>query len=275
MKPLQNQLQSRLQAALSLALLCAACSAAGPQPPAAQARLEDATLRGASQARAGDHAGAARRYEEALRIARSLDDADAEAVNSINLSIVYQRMGRNADARAVLAPILTDERGAFSATRRLQAELRMAIMALAARDTGGAAVWAKRAQERCQALNCAQTPAILNVQAQAALESGQPAEASTLANAAADRARSQDDPSEYANALRIVGRAQRALGDAPAAVQALQKALEIDRELADPRKIMADLLELAHASLAAGNKQAARDYQERATAISRALRDEK
>jgi hypothetical protein len=38
---------------------------------------------------------------------------------------------------------------------------------------------------------------------------------------------------------------------------------------------MADLLELAHASLDAGNKQAARDYQERATTISRALKDDK
>lgn len=263
------------RAALGLLLLLAGCGAPGPQPPAAQARLEDASLRGASQARAGDHAGAARRYEEALRIARSLDDADAVAVNSINLSIVYQRMGRDADARAALTLVLNDERRAFSETRRLQAELRMAIMALAVRDTAGATSWAGRARERCQPLNCAQTPSILNVQAQAALESGQPAKAFTVANAAADRARSQDDPSEYANALRIVGRAQRAMGDAPAAVQALEKALEIDRELADARKIMADLLELAHASLAAGNKQAARNYQERATTISRALKDDK
>ena len=261
------------RATLCLLLLLAGCGAPGPQPPAAQARLEDASVRGASQLRAGDYAGAARRYEDAMRIARSLDDADSVAVNSLNLSIVYQRMGRDADARAVLAPIVADERGAFSATRRMQAELRMAIIALAARDAAGAAAWSRRAQERCQALNCAQAPAILNVQAQAALESGQAAEASTLASAAADRAKQQDDRSETANALRLVGRAQRALGNAPGAVQTLQQALDIDRELADPRKIMADLLELAHASLAAGNKQAARDYQERATVISRALKE--
>ncbi len=78
-----------------------------------------------------------------------------------------------------------------------------------------------------------------------------------------------------ANGLRLVGRAQRALGDPNAAVEALVKAWEIDRELADPRKLMADLLELAHASLAAGNKQAARDYQERAATISRALNAER
>ena len=258
MNRLQGPLRSRLQAALALALLCAACGAAGPQ----RRRRRRAWRMRASVAprrRARRPCGAARRYEEALRIARSLDDADAEAVNSINLSIVYQRMGRLADARAALAPVLNDQRRAFSETRRLQAELRMAIMDLAARDAVGAASWAKRARERCQALNCAQTAAILNVQAQAALESGQPAEAITLANAAADRARSQDDPSEYANALRIVGRARGALGDAPAAVQALEKALEIDRELADPRKIMAGRWT---AMLASPRKQAAgRNYR--------------
>jgi len=263
------------RATLGLLFLLAGCGAPGPQPPAAQARLEDANVRGASQLRAGDHAGAARRYEDAMRIARSLDDADSVAVNSINLSIVYQRMGRDADARAVLAPLVAEERNAYSATRRMQAELRMAIIVLAARDTAGASAWARRAQERCQALSCAQLPAIQNVLAQAALESGDAAGAATLAEAAADRARQQDDKSETANALRLAGRAQRALGNAPAAVQVLQQALDIDRELADPRKIMADLLELAHASLAAGNKQAARDYQERATTISRTLKDDK
>ncbi|HEX9398004.1 MAG TPA: hypothetical protein VF943_14820 [Burkholderiales bacterium] len=265
------------RAVAGLLLLLAGCGAPGPVPPAAQARLEDANMRGASQARAGDNAGAARRYEEALRIARTLDDADAVAVNSINLSIVYQRMGRDADARAILAPIVANERNAYSAARRMQAELRLSIMALAARDTDGATDWAKRAQERCQAAagGCAQLPAILNVQAQAALETGQAADASNLAQAAADRAKQLDDKSEMANALRLVGRAQRALGDPNAAVESLVKAWEIDRELADPRKLMADLLELAHASLAAGNKQAARDYQERATAISRALREDK
>ena len=261
------------RSAATLAVLLAGCGTPGPQPPAAQARLDDANSRAASQARAGDNAGAALRYEEALRLARTIDDADGVAVNSINLSTVYARMGRDADARSVLAPVLADERGAYSPARHLQAELRMAIMSLTARDLPGATAWSARAQARCQESNCAQMPAIYNVMAQTALESGKPADAATLAFAALDRARQADDKSEMANALRLVGRAQRAQGDNAAAVETLVKAWEIDRELADPRKLMADLLELAHASLAAGNKQAARDYQERAATISRALKE--
>jgi tetratricopeptide (TPR) repeat protein len=264
-----------LRTALALSVFLAGCGAPGPQPPAAQARLDNESARAASQARAGDHAGAARRYEEALRIARTLDDADAVAVNSLNLSIVYARMGREADAKSVLGPLLADERNAYAPARRTQAELRMAIMALAAREYAPAGAWAARAQERCQAIGCAQLPSILNVMAQAALETGKPADAATLAYAALDRAKQADDKSEMGNALRLAGRALRAQGDAAGAIKPLEQAWEIDRELADPRKLMADLLELAHANLAAGNKQAARDYQERAAAISRSLRNEK
>lgn len=264
---------TNLRAFLALALLLAGCGAPGPQPPAAQARLETESSRAASQARAGDHAGAARRYEEALRIARTLDDADAVAVNSLNLSIVYARMGREADARNVLGPLLADERGAYAPARRLQAELRMAIMTLAAREHDAARAWAARAHERCQAANCAQMPAILNVMAQVALETSKPADAATLAYAALDRAKQADDKAEMGNALRLVGRALRAQGDAPGAIKVLEQAWAIDRELADPRKLMADLLELAHANLAAGNKEAARDYQQRAAAISKSLRE--
>jgi tetratricopeptide (TPR) repeat protein len=263
------------RAALALCAILAGCGAPGPQPPAAQARLETEGARAASQARAGDHAGAARRYEEALRIARTLDDADAVAVNSLNLSIVYARLGREADAKAVLGPLLADERNAYPPARRTQAELRMAIMTLAAREHAAAAAWAARAQARCESSGCAQMPAILNVMAQSALETGRPADAATLAYAALDRARQADERVEMGNALRLVGRALRAQGDAAGAIKALEQAWEIDRGLADPRKIMADLLELAHANLAAGNKEAARDYQQRAAAISRSLQNGK
>ena len=53
----------------------------------------------------------------------------------------------------------------------------------------------------------------------------------------------------------------------------LEQALALDRELADPRKILADLTELSLASSAAGDRQAARDYYERALTVSRAVQD--
>ena len=78
-----------------------------------------------------------------------------------------------------------------------------------------------------------------------------------------------------ANALRILGRSRIAAGEPSAAFEPLRSALDIDRELGDPRKILADLAELARAADAAGDADGARRYQERSVAVSRAMHEAK
>jgi tetratricopeptide (TPR) repeat protein len=255
------------------ALLLAGCASAPlPSPPVSQARLAEAEARAASMVRAGEHAAAARHYDEALRIAVSIENPDAIAENAINLSIVSQWLGRDADARNALASVLDNRRAAFPQRRLLQAELRRAIVELAAHNASGAAAWAQRAGQRC-AGSCEYAAAILNVQAQIAFDSRQHAEAARLSQAATERARARNDRVELANALRALGRARLAQGEAALAIPALKEALDIDRELADPRKILADLTELSRATLAAGDRQAADEYRERALAVGRAVHD--
>ena len=258
----------------ALLFLGAGCmTAPEAPPPAARSRIADANARAAALVRAGDDAGAARQYEEALRLARTIEDADAIAAGAINLSITYQWLGREADARGILALVLDDKSLGFSERRRMQAELRRAMLDLAARDAGGASAWAQRAHERCAQQACDLRAAILNVQALIALDAGRPDEAARLAQSAGEAARARGDRAETANALRTAGRAHLALGNAAAAVQSLEEALALDRELADPRKILADLIELGQASVAAGNRDAARAYLERALVVSSAARD--
>lgn len=265
---------ARARLALWALLACAGCATPpGAPPPPVQARVAEANVRAAALVRAGDEAGAAHQYEEALRLARSVEDTDAIAVGAINLSIVYQHLGRDAQAREVLSVVLDEGSLDFSGRRRAQAELRRAILDLAGRDAGGAAAWAQRAHERCERLACDLRAAILNVQAQIALDAGRPEEGARLAAGAGEAARALGDRSEAANALRTAGRARLALGDAVGAVQSLEEALALDRELADPRKILADLVDLGQASVAAGNRDAARSYFERALAVARAARD--
>ena len=264
-----------------VALLVLAASCGGTKPPAtpsqtslqSQNRHADAEQRAAMLLRAGDLDGAARQYGEAARIAATVENADSVAANSINQSIVYQWLGRDADARDALARVLDDPRRPFPERRRLQAELRRAIVDLALQNPVSAATFAERAAQRCPNLSCEYAATILNVQAQIALESSRAAEAEQLATRAAERARSRSDRAETANALRMLGKARRAQNNAAAAIQPLEQALAIDRDLADPRKILADLTELSLASSAAGNRDAAKDYYERAVTVSRALRD--
>lgn len=261
---------TRPAAALAL-LLCAACAAAPlPEPPAAQGRLAEAQALAAARLHAGDLAGAVRGYDEALRIAASLEDADAIAANAINLSLVDQWLGRDAEARGVLAIVVDDKQRPFSDARRLQAELRGAIVELALDRPAAAAAMAARAERRC-AGSCGYAATILNVQAQIALAGGNAGQAAAQARQGLERARQHGDRAETANALRTLGRAQLGLGDAAAARASLEQALEIDRALAEPRKIQADLSELSRAAAQAGDAEAARAYDERALAVRRAV----
>jgi len=259
--------------ALLALVLCAACAAAPKaEPPPAQARLAQAEARAEALLRSGDAASAAKSYEEALRIATSLEDVDAIAANAINLSIVDQWLGRNAEARKVLAVVLDDPRRPFPPRRRLQAELRAAIIDLATGDRASATAMTASAAQRC-ADSCNYVATIRNVQAQIALSGGDAAEAALRAQQALESARGRQDDAEAANALRTLGRAARLRGAAAAAQPFLEQALELDRALADPRKILADLTELSHAAAEAGDAGAARGYAQRAAAVSRALAD--
>ena len=264
-----------------VALLAIAAGCGGTKPPAApsqtslqsQTRHADAEQRAAMLLRAGDLEGAARQYGEAARIAATVENSDSVAANAINQSIVYQWLGRDADARDALARVLDDPRRPFPERRRLQAELRRAIVDLALQNPASAATFAERAAQRCPNFSCEYGATLLNVQAQIALEGSRAADAEQLATRAAERARSRNDRAETANALRMLGKARRAQNNAAAAIQPLEQALAIDRDLADPRKILADLTELSLASSAVGNRDAAKDYYERAVTVSRALRD--
>ena len=251
----------------------AGCAAPPAQSPPAQARLADAFSRAGTMVRAGNLDAAAREYEAARRLARSIEDADGVAAAAINLSIVLQRLGRDAGARDALGEILDRPRQAMPERRVMQAELRRAILELAGGNAATADDWAKRAERRCAGLACDLAPAILNVRAQASLEAREFLQAARLAKAASESARARDNRAETANALRTLGRAQLAQRDPGAAAIALEQALDLDHGVADPRKILADLAELARAHSARGDPAAARGYFERALAVGRALND--
>jgi hypothetical protein len=243
----------------------------GSNTSLAQSRLTQAETRAAGFSKSGDYQNAARQYAEALRIATTLENAEAIAANAINLSVVSQWLGRDNDARAALDAVLADSHTAFSERRKIQAELRRAIVELGGGNTGAAAIWAGQAQSRCTATSCEYAAGILNVRAQIELESGRNAEAGQLAQSAAERSRSSGSQVELANALRTLGRARYAQSQYAAAMEPLKQALEIDREVGDPRKILADLADLSRAAEAAGDATAARDYKERGLAVSRAM----
>jgi Tfp pilus assembly protein PilF len=267
-------LKSPVQAAvLGLAFLgaCVAQPPAGPAPSGDAAVIE-ANRRADAYLRSGDLEGAARQYREAVRVARSVEDAEGIAANAINLSIVYQRLGRTDDARASLALLLDRSPLAFSSDRLAQAALRRSVLDMDERRTASASEWLERASGYC-GRGCSVSAAIQNVRGQLALDAGRPEQAAANAKSALSASRAAGDGAEAANALRLLGAVSLRTGDAGGATAYLGEALAIDRSLAVPRKIYLDLIALGRASALKGDRGAARAFYERARAVSEADRD--
>ena len=264
----------RVAAGLACALLASCAQAPAPPAAALPTAATESNRRAEAYLRRGDLENAALHYREALRLSLALEDAEGIAANAINLSIVYQRLGKYAEARASLAPVLEHANLSFAPERRAQAALRRSVLDLDERRYAGAGEWADRAAAFC-GLPCALSAAIHNVQGQLALEAGRHAAAMAAARAALAASRASEDRAEAANALRLHGMAAIGAGDAAAALASLGEALAIDRELAVPRKIYLDLVGLGRASALRNERVAARAYYERARAVSEADRDAK
>ena len=255
-------------------VLLAACA---QQPRKALAAREAAAIEANRRAelrfRSGDFVGAVQQYQEALRIAQSIEDADGIAANAINLSIAYQRLGKHAEASASLAPVLDQSRLNFPPARLAQATLRRAVLDFDERRYANSAAWLEKAATWCGEQGCVLSAAINNVRGLLALEAGHADAAAASARAALEASRQSGDRVEAANAMRLLGNAAIRSGDAAAALPPLTEALGIDRGLALPRKIYLDLVSLGRASALGGERAAARTYYERALAVSEADRD--
>lgn len=265
----------RVVASLFVGSLLASCAAAPPAspPPAGEAAVIEANRRADAYVRTGNLDSAVRYYREAIRVAQSVEDAEGIAANAINLSIVYQRLGKHAEARASLAPVLDRTHLSFPPERLAQAALRRSVLDMDERHFASAMEWIERAAAHCNQRSCALSGAIHNVKGQLALEAGQLDVAAASARAALGASRSSGDLSEVANALRLLGITAIRSDETSAAPGFLREALAIDRELGAPRKIYLDLVSLGRLSALRGERDAARSFYERALAVSEADRD--
>lgn len=260
---------------LVLLFIVSATGCSAPPKPSTAARQEaalEANRKGEAYVRHGELENAARSYREALRFSQALEDAEGIAANAINLSIVRQRQGRFADARASLAAVLDQRNLKFSNARLAEVSLRQALLDLDEKNLAGADDWMAKATGHC-AERCPAGAAIHNVRAQLALQAGRTDAAFLAARSAHDASRASGDQAEQANALRLLGIVGLKNGEAASARQHLEQALAIDRELGAPRKIALDLLALGQAAALSGDRESARAYYARALAVGEADRD--
>jgi tetratricopeptide (TPR) repeat protein len=263
---------ARAALALCLALALSACGGAPPQQTNAELRRERMVELN-DRARAAVGRGELRRavvyYGEALRLAELVEDFRVIGLNSLNLAAVLQALGEPEQAHRALERVISSP-SRFDAGVVGEAAGRKSYLALQAGQLDAAEEWLQRSEKDCRPPACRRDTALVSLRALLTLERGAPAEARKLAARALAASRSEGNREEEANALRIEGRAATAMNDRAAAMAALNQALAFDKQLALPFKIGLDLLALAEAELAGGERAAARDYAQRALDVSRA-----
>jgi len=252
---------ARVVATATLALLLAACGSP-PRPSQNPAQHSASTLAqaGARAWARGDAAQARVLYERALAAAESVEDFDLAGAMLLNLALVQGAGGDLAGAQARVDRIVAAPQR-YGDALVARAATRKALLYLDAPDPDAALAWATRAQAACAA-PCALDATLANLRAHVALQRGDARAA--LQWAAQGGARSEDGTAERANALRLSGRAQRALGDHAAAASALAQALTIDRTLGLSDRVALDLVAAAENESTRGDAAAAREFYQRA-----------
>ena len=250
----------------------AACGSAPPAQSDADTRRErlvDLNDRAQRAVARGDMRRAAVLYREALRGAESFEDFHSIGVNLLNLAAVYQALGEPKAAHDALERVLVSP-ARFEGPLVAQAAGLETSLALQAREFAAAEDWLKRAEGECKPPACRIQTALLILRAQLTLERGAVGESRSQAARALAASRAENSREDEANALRVDGRGAVAQGGYAEAVALLNQALVIDKQLALPYKIGLDLMALAETELMRGERQAARDYAQRALDVSRA-----
>jgi tetratricopeptide (TPR) repeat protein len=263
-----------MRVASAILVLCGFLAACGSAPPqsgidARRERLTELNDSGQRAVARGDLRRAAAHYTEALRLAEAIEDFRSTAINALNLAATWQALDEIELCHRALDKVLAFP-ARFEQRFVSEAAGRKALLAVQAGQLDAAQDWLNRAEGDCQAPACGIHTALLNVRGQLLLERGATGDARAAFAQARAASQAEGNREEEANALRLDGRAATRSGEHAQAMALLGQALEIDKQLALPRKIAQDLLALAEAELARGARAAARDYAQRAYDVSRA-----
>ena len=250
------------------------CAANAPLPAPKHLQAIEANNRAATLYARGDFAAAIGAYRQALNVERSVENEDGIAANLINLSIAYQRIGERQAAAGAVAEILDGGTLAFPPQRVAEAALRDSILKLDAGQGEAAARSLERARASC-AKQCPLGGKLLNMEAQLAYSGGDFSRAQDAATRALAANRERGDREEAANSLRLIGAAAVEANAPEKAEGPLREALDIDKDLALPARILRDLMLLGRAARGRGDAAQARAYLERSLAVARAIPDPK
>ncbi len=227
-------------AALVILVGCAAGTKELREPPQLMKRADRAAITGMDAYASGDYAEALASFTEALRVDRSIDDRAAETMDLINIARVLLVLGEHDDAVKRLEEAVTVATAADDTAGLVSALSTLAKAAYIAGDNQRALKYLERSF-LIGGVKGAETGAILNLQALVYMDGNRISEARKIFVSALDFNKRRGDALETANSYRGLAKVSLHRGDVATALYNYMAAYELDRALADPARISADL----------------------------------
>ncbi|MFM9971349.1 MAG: tetratricopeptide repeat protein [Burkholderiales bacterium] len=248
----------------------AACGAPAQQP----INFAEETARARNLAanrllESGNLDGALAQYRLALEAARSVENFELMGSILLNLSLAHAKSFQWVEAHGAVDTLIASPAN-FAPALAGQARARKALLHLDQGNLPAALNLANDAERGC-ATPCPFAAALANLRAFVAIEQGRYEEAAALGMRARELANKTE--SEQATASRLQGRALSLMGRHADALTALTQALQLDKTLGASASITLDLIYLGDAESRRQGFAAARDYYERALAVSMASGD--
>jgi tetratricopeptide (TPR) repeat protein len=245
--------------------LVTACGSVPPLPPA-RLQVRDVAERAVRAAQAGSWHEAAADWHEAAREYSALDDWDAAGHSELGEAQALAMDGGQDGAMALLVGIDAGKR--YSELIRAEAIYQLALIDIGRHEMGAAVEHLQSAAAHLPPDNGLQA-AIANAQGRVAMHQGDYASVAMWAVKALKVGGIV--PSERANAWRLAAAAALAAKDIKAADMPLRTALDLDKQLARPAAIAADLRLMANLTRLRGDVDA-EVWAERADAACAALK---
>ena len=262
----------------ALGFLLSSCLGGGPDLPVLteqQAAAVQWNNQGHLAFKDGAYAQALAAYRKALEINRSTEDADGIALELVNISTVYDRLGDRANSLNALDQILVPSGIPIPPARKAEAAYRKAVYFLEDGDYAQASVWSDKALALCQGAGCPVEGRLFNLKARMELSKKNAATSLIHARHALTVNRSTGDKIEEANSLRLIADASFQSKDFATAQQFYDDALRLDKEAGSAAKIALDLMGLGRSLAQQGRRAEAADFFRRAYSVSEGAGDSK
>ncbi|BCB96039.1 hypothetical protein JZK55_09610 [Dissulfurispira thermophila] len=221
----------------------------------------------------GDYKDALILYNEAIRINRSIEDIDGIAINIINMTATYRKLGDKDNAHKQIDEILNPSPINYNPLHRFEAAFLKAMLYFDEKNYDKVLEWSDIALSFCQSSQCTNIGKVYNLKGRAYLEKGDVTSAISYGNKGLESNKEDEHKSEKANSMRLIADIKAMRSEYEDAQKFYEDALYIDKTLGLSRKIVMDLIGLGNVFLKQGNCKSAAAYFKRAISVNEASED--